>query len=162
MATLIRFWQSRRETVDNGKGSSMKKLVRRCPSPAMIIAIVALVVALGGTAIAGGGFLTKKKFNKFRSNAVQGLTYASNTVSVPRSTGDIDYTKVSASCPAGLHPLGGGVDLDPNDSGYWVGDGYLTATGYAAHVFNGLTVSASATVTVACAAGNATGGPTAL
>ena len=161
MATLIRFWQSRRETVDNGKGSAMKKLVRRRPSPAMIIAIVALVVALGGTAIAGGGFLTKKKFNKFRSNAVQGLTYVNNTVSVPPSGGPIDYTKVSANCPAGLHAVGGGVKLSPEDSRFWWGSGYLTTTGYAAAVYNGISGGATgqATVTVSCVAGNATGSP---
>jgi hypothetical protein len=145
------------------EGTAMKKILSRRPSPAVIIAIIALVVALTGTAVAGGGFLTKKKFNKFKSQAVQRLSYVNSTVSVPQSTGSIDYTKVSASCPGGLHPVGGGVSLSPNDSSFWWGDGYLTATGYAAHVFNGLagTVNATATVTVACVAGNASGAPAA-
>jgi hypothetical protein len=141
----------------------MKQILSRKPSPAMIIAIIALVVALAGTAVAGGGFLTKKKFNKFKSHAVQSLTYVNNTTSVPESTGSIDYTKVSASCPGGMHPIGGGVSLNPNNSSLWWGDGYLTATGYAAHVFNGLTGGggATATVTVACVAGSAGGAPAA-
>jgi hypothetical protein len=46
----------------------MRKLIRRRPSPAMIIAIVALVAALAGTAVAGGGFLKKAKFTKFKKN----------------------------------------------------------------------------------------------
>ena len=139
----------------------MKKVLRRRPSAAMIIAIVALVAALGGTAVAGGGFLTKKKFNKFKSNAVQGLTYVNNTVSVPPSSGPVDYTKVSANCPPGLHPVGGGVKLSPENSSFWWGSGYLTTTGYAATVYNGLSGGATgqATVTVACVAGNATGSP---
>ena len=141
----------------------MRNVLKRRPSAAMIIAIIALVAALAGTAVAGGGFLTKKKFNKFRSTAVTGLTYVNNTVAVPRSTGGIDYTKVSASCPTGLHPVGGGVSLSPNDSSLWWGDGYLTATGYAAHVYDGLAAgsTAQATVTVACVAGNASGAPAA-
>jgi hypothetical protein len=145
------------------EGTSMKKILSRRPSSAVIIAIIALVVALTGTAVAGGGFLTKKKFNKFKSHAVQSLTYVNSSVSVPQSIGSVDYTKVSASCPAGLHPVGGGVSLSPNDSSLWWGDGYLTATGYAAHVFNGLTspATATATVTVACVAGSASGAPVA-
>ena len=142
----------------------MRKALKRRPSAAMVVAIVALVAALAGTAVAGGGFLTKKKFNKFKGSAVTRLTYVNNTVSVPRSTGGIDYTRVSADCPAGLHPVGGGVSLSPNDSSLWWGDGYLTATGYAAHVYNGLAATgptAQATVTVSCVVANASGTPAA-
>ncbi len=49
----------------------MKKVFGR-PSPAMIVAIVALIVALGGTAIAGG-FITKKKAKKIARNQVNKL-----------------------------------------------------------------------------------------
>src|SRR6478735_9310536 len=100
-------WQAGGDPRQRERGDAMKKLLGRRPSAAMIVAIVALVAALAGTAVAGGGFLTKKKFNKFKSNAVQGLTYVNNTVSVPPSGGPIDYTKVSANCPAGLHAVGG-------------------------------------------------------
>ena len=49
----------------------MKKVVRR-PSPAMVVAIVALIAALGGTAI-GAGFVTKKKAKKIAANQVNKL-----------------------------------------------------------------------------------------
>jgi len=53
----------------------MKRIVGR-PSPAMVIAIVALVAALGGTAIAGG-VLNKKKVNNIITNRAPGLSVAS-------------------------------------------------------------------------------------
>jgi hypothetical protein len=46
----------------------MKRVIRR-PSPAMVVAIVALIAALGGTAFAGG-FITKKKAKKVANNAI--------------------------------------------------------------------------------------------
>jgi hypothetical protein len=46
----------------------MKKVLRR-PSPAMIVAIVALIAALGGTAIAGG-VINKKKAKNIANNVV--------------------------------------------------------------------------------------------
>jgi hypothetical protein len=49
----------------------MKRILRR-PSPAMVVAIVALIAALGGTAIAGG-FITKKKAKKIAANQVNKL-----------------------------------------------------------------------------------------
>jgi hypothetical protein len=52
----------------------MKRVFRR-PSPAMIVAIVALIAALGGSAIAGG-VLTKKKVNKIITNRAPGLSVA--------------------------------------------------------------------------------------
>jgi hypothetical protein len=53
----------------------MKRVFRR-PSPAMVVAIVALIAALGGTAVAGG-VLTKKKVNKIITNRAPGLSVAS-------------------------------------------------------------------------------------
>jgi hypothetical protein len=50
----------------------MKKVFRR-PSPAMVVAIAALIVALGGTAVAGG-VLNKKKVNNIISNRAPGLS----------------------------------------------------------------------------------------
>jgi hypothetical protein len=46
----------------------MKKVLRR-PSPAMVVAIVALIAALGGTAVAGG-VLNKKKAKKIANSAI--------------------------------------------------------------------------------------------
>jgi hypothetical protein len=53
----------------------MKSAFRR-PSPAMVVAIVALIAALGGTAVAGG-VLNKKKVNKIITNRAPGLSVAS-------------------------------------------------------------------------------------
>jgi hypothetical protein len=50
----------------------MKRILRR-PSPAMVIAIVALIAALGGTAVAGG-VLNKKKVNNIITNRAPGLS----------------------------------------------------------------------------------------
>jgi hypothetical protein len=55
---------------------TMKGLLKRRPSPSMIVAILALIVALCGTAIAGG-VLTKKKVNKVITNRAPGLSVAS-------------------------------------------------------------------------------------
>jgi hypothetical protein len=53
----------------------MKRVFRR-PSPAMLVAIAALIVALGGTAVAGG-VLNKKKVNNIISNRAPGLSVGS-------------------------------------------------------------------------------------
>jgi hypothetical protein len=49
----------------------MKRVFRR-PSPAMVVAIVALIAALGGTAI-GAAFVTKKQSKKIAANQVNKL-----------------------------------------------------------------------------------------
>ena len=58
----------------------IKRLPARRPSPAMIIAVIALIAALGGTAVAGGVLTTKK----FKKQAVRGpVQYVAVTTSVP-------------------------------------------------------------------------------
>ena len=54
----------------------MKKARKFRPSPAMVVAVLALIVALGGTAIAGG-VLNKKKVNNIITNRASGLKVAS-------------------------------------------------------------------------------------
>jgi hypothetical protein len=135
----------------------MKQVLQRRPRAAMIVAIIALVVAMAGSAVAGSSFLPSKKFKKFKSNAVTRLTYVNNTVTVP--TSNTDFTTVSASCPTGFHPVGGGVKLTPPDGSFWWDDGYLTATGYAAKINNSSGTARTALITVACVAARATGAP---
>jgi hypothetical protein len=53
----------------------MKKALKRRPSPAMVVAVVALIAALGGSAVAGG-VLNKKKVNTIISNRAPGLAVA--------------------------------------------------------------------------------------
>jgi hypothetical protein len=137
----------------------MKRLFSRRPSAAMIVAMVALVAALAGTAIAGGPFLKKSKFKKFKSTAVTRLTYVNTTSNVPVGSGN-DFTTVSANCPAGYHPVGGGVKLLSPDQNFWWDDGYLTPSGYASKIANNSGTTRQALVTVACVAANATGAPT--
>jgi hypothetical protein len=49
----------------------MKRVIRR-PSPAMVVAIVALIAALGGTAV-GAAFVSKKQAKKIAKNQVNKL-----------------------------------------------------------------------------------------
>lgn len=53
----------------------MKRALNRRPSPAMVVAVVALIAALGGSAVAGG-VLNKKKVNTIISNRASGLSVA--------------------------------------------------------------------------------------
>jgi hypothetical protein len=124
----------------------------RMPSPAMLIAVIALVVALGGTAYAAKklGLSALSNGAKNKTVGVGKLTYVNVSASVPESIGDEDSHQVSANCPAGLKPLGGGVKLTPHHFNFWWSDGYLTATGFAANVFNYAGSTRTAVVTVAC------------
>ena len=51
----------------------MLRRLKKHASPATVIAMVALIVALGGTAVAGG-VLNKKKVNTIIDNRAAGLT----------------------------------------------------------------------------------------
>jgi hypothetical protein len=123
----------------------MKKLLRR-PSAAMIVAVIALVAALAGSAYAGGVLTTKK----FKNQAVRGpLTYATSTVGVPNTGFGSPGATVSSSCPAGTHVVGGGIKLADKDNEF-VNDSYPTVAGWAGTVnanANGLT----ANITAICA-----------
>jgi hypothetical protein len=137
----------------------MKKVLRRRPSGAMVVAIVALVLALGGTAVAakqlGLGSLSNGAKNK--TVGVGKITYVTNTVG---ATGP--EQSVTVNCPSGLHAIGGGIKLsEPNVTGNssWVEDSYPTIAGWAGHVFfdNG---GQSATAVAVCATSRAvTGSP---
>ena len=137
----------------------MKKVLRRRPSGAMVVAIVALVLALGGTAVAskqlGLGSLSNGAKNK--TVGVGKITYVTNTVS---ATGP--EQSVTVNCPSGLHAIGGGIKLsEPNVTGdsSWVEDSYPTIAGWAGHVFFN-NESQSATAVAVCATSRAvTGSP---
>lgn len=77
----------------------MKKVVRR-PSPSMVVAIVALIAALGGTAIAGG-VLTKKKVNKIITNRAPGLSVASAKNADNAKSADVGQSPVAWAHIAG-------------------------------------------------------------
>jgi hypothetical protein len=78
----------------------MKKLIRR-PSPAMIVAIVALIVALGGTALAGG-VLNKKKA-KTIANSVVTQRASGLSVASAKNADNANNAKVAQSPVAWAH-----------------------------------------------------------
>jgi hypothetical protein len=78
----------------------MKNVFGR-PSPAMGVAIVALIVALGGTAIAGG-VLNKKKVNKIITNRAPGLSVSH------AKTADSATSASNLAPPEAFHLLGAG------------------------------------------------------
>jgi hypothetical protein len=136
----------------------------RRPSPAMIVAVVALVAALTGTAFAaklGLGALSGKA--KDKTVGVGKLTYV-NVQQAYQGSDPIDGYKLTAPCPPGSTPLGGGTKLvSPayNLSDYFLVTDYLSANGYTAQFFAGsTTVPDTVQVTVACGKSRAvTGAP---
>ncbi len=109
----------------------MKKLHVSRPSPAMVIAVIALIVALAGTAYAGSkigskqlkknAVSTKKIKNnavtsaKIANNAVTGAKLANGAVGVvmrqgpPVTFAPNDAKHVDANCNPGERATGGGV-----------------------------------------------------
>ena len=81
------------------------------PSPAMVIAIVALIAALGGTAIAGG-VLNKKKVNKIITNRAAGLTVnnANNLAGTPAAS----YVKATSFAYGEISDTGAVKPSPPN------------------------------------------------
>jgi hypothetical protein len=137
----------------------MKRILRRRPSAAMIVAVIALVAALGGTAVAakklGLGSLSNGAKNK--TVGVGKLTYVTNTAQAAQAE-----QTVTVNCPSGLHAIGGGVKLsNPNVTGNssWVEDSYPTVAGWAGHVLFD-NPGQSATAVAVCATSRAvTGSP---
>jgi hypothetical protein len=116
----------------------------------MIVAVIALVAALGGTAVAAKQISLSALANgaKNKTVGVGKLTYVSAsgsaTVNDPAKT-------LSASCPSGTHVIGGGIKLeDPNQD--FIADSYPTATGWTARFFvsGGPGETRSALVTAIC------------
>ena len=106
----------------------------RMPSPGMVIAVIALVFALGGTAIAAKQ-LTLSALTDGAKNKTVGvgkLTYADTTTTLS-APNPAEAHKVSATCPRGLRAIGGGVRAqDPANTG--ILDDYPTTTGWSARV----------------------------
>jgi hypothetical protein len=127
------------------------------PSPAMIIAIVALVAALTGTAYAaklGLGALSGKA--KDKTIGVGKLTYVNTTQTVvPNpSTTAVDAT-ITSPCPGGLKAIGGSTKSPSNTGaptgGFALAQQYPTSGGWTSQVFVG-GPSEVITVTAICAA----------
>ena len=126
----------------------MTRFRNRLPSPAMVVAIISLVVALAGTAIAAKklGLSALSDGAKNKTVGVGKLTYVTTTTSVPAG-GPVD-TFVSAQCPEGLRVIGGGIKMS---SPFTIGveSSHPTTTGWAGAVYS--QVATSATTTAICA-----------
>jgi hypothetical protein len=81
-----------------------KRWKRFRPSPAMIVAVVALIAAIGGTAVAGG-VLNKKKVNKIITNRAPGLDVKSaktaKTADNATSLGGLAADQYQQACKPG-------------------------------------------------------------
>jgi hypothetical protein len=133
----------------------------------MIVAVIALVLALTGGAIAAKklslGALSNGAKNK--TVGVGKLTYVSNQQTYNTSPQPPEGYKQTATCPAGTTPLGGGTKLlSPNyedSTNYFLIEDYLSANGFTSHFFAGTNVQPH-TVQVVAACGRSravTGAP---
>jgi hypothetical protein len=133
--------------------------VRR-PGSAMIVAVIALVLALTGGAIAAKklslGALSTGAKNKTVGPGK--LTYVSTSHVVPNPD-PTDGTRVTANCPTGLEVIGGGIKGEDPDFDF-IFDSYPTTTGWAGRVFagGGATESRTFIVTAICANSRAVSG----
>ena len=81
----------------------MTRIRKRLPSPAMIVAIIALMASTAGTTWAFGLNALSNKA-KDKTVGVGKLTYTTTTIS-----GTGSAIPVSARCPEGLQIIGGGI-----------------------------------------------------
>jgi hypothetical protein len=114
------------------------KRIRNLPTAAMIVAVIALVMALGGTGFAAKKLLKLGALSDGAKNKTVGvgkLTYVQTSFSAlnPEPT---DGYAVSATCPSGLRVIGGGIKGEnPNQD--FIFDSYPTTTGWAGRVYPG-------------------------
>jgi hypothetical protein len=143
------------------------KRFRNMPTAAMIVAVIALVLALGGTGFAAKKLLKLGAFSDGAKNKTVGvgkLTYVSAQQSYNTSPNPPDGYKLTATCPAGTHALGGGTKLvSPawNQSSFFLIEEYPSTTGFTAQFFAGSnTQTDTVQVTAACGISRAvTGAP---
>lgn len=113
----------------------MRRILKRLPSPAMVVAIVALIAAMSGTALAGG-FITGKKFKK---QSLRGpLTYVSTTSVVGPPVGPaFNATQLAATCPGGFYPTGGSARTTSlsGPSNFFLFQDYPSTNGWVAQVY---------------------------
>jgi hypothetical protein len=147
----------------------MKRIKLPVPSSALVIAVVALVFAVGGTAVAAKklslGALSNGAKNK--TVGVGKLTYVTTTKALPGGSGPgVSFdVPVSATCPSGLKVIGGGIkapDPDPGSGNIEIHDSHPTTTGWAGRIGNFSTAGhdTTATTTAICASARVvTGAP---
>jgi hypothetical protein len=143
------------------------KRFRKLPNPAMMVAVIALVVALGGTAVAakklGLGALSSKA--KQKTVGVGKLTYVNVQQTYNTSPNPDDGHKLTAVCPSNTKVLGGGTRLLSPGYGvvtnYFIIQEYPSTTGFTSNFFAGTNAQAvTVQVTAVCGVSQAvTGSP---
>ncbi len=81
----------------------MRKTIKYS-SPGLVLAAVALVVALGGTSVAGGGAQTSAK-------AIAKVNQVNQSITVPPQSSNVGVLEATVNCPNGTTVVGGGVTL---------------------------------------------------
>jgi hypothetical protein len=134
------------------------------PRPAGIVAVVALILALAGTAVAAGkigvGALSNGAKNK--TVGVGKLTYVSATGTFNTLSIQINKDTLSARCPSGLRAIGGSAKTSTSSgqSHFVLLQDYPTSTGWTATFIVDGPPSEVITVTAICAASRVvTGAP---
>jgi hypothetical protein len=123
-----------------------KRFRLRRPSPAMIVAIGAIVVATAGTSVAAINLNKLSDGAKDKTVGVGKLTYVTTTKAIPANT----TVPVSAQCPTGLTVIGGGTKWSTLPApGTVTTDTYPSTTGWAGDVYSG--INNTATTTAICA-----------
>jgi hypothetical protein len=141
------------------------KRFRNMPTAAMIVAVIALVLALGGTGFAAKKLLKLGAFSEGAKNKTVGvgkLTYVTTSVvDEADGFGPTAFKTALAQCPSGLRVIGGGVKSQKPELDFIV-DSYPTTAGWTARVFagGGMTETSTFTTTAICANSRAvTGAP---
>ena len=143
----------------------MRKVLKRRPSAAMIVALIALIVALGGTAVAAKklGLNALSTGAKKKTVGVGKLTYvtAQQTYSADQPPGFNGYF-LTANCPPGTHALGGGTKLASPayaNSSFFLVEDYPSSGGFTSHFYAGAPSQADTVeVTAACGVSTAVAG----
>jgi hypothetical protein len=143
----------------------MKRFVSQRSSAAMVVAVIALIAALAGTAVAAKklGLNALSPSAKKKTVGVGKLTYVTAQQSYTGSNPLEGYV-LTATCPGGTHVLGGGARVAsgyaPNFTFSLIED-YLSTNGFTARFYAGDTgVTDTVAVTASCGVSQAvTGSP---
>jgi hypothetical protein len=118
------------------------KRFTRMPSPAMLVAVAAVILALTGSAFAakklGLGALSGKA--KDKTIGVGKLAYVSVQQSYDSSVDPTGGYSLTAPCPAGTRAIGGGTKLISDTytfGNYFFVNDYPSSTGFTSRFFAG-------------------------
>jgi hypothetical protein len=140
----------------------MKRFRISSPSPAMIVALIAVILALAGGAYAGAklglGALSKGAKNK--TVGVGKLTYVNTTGTFNTLQIQLDQDSLTAQCPSGLKAIGGSAKTSTRSgaSNFSLFQEYATATGWRATFVVDGPPAEQITVTAICAKSRAVTG----